>query len=61
MKGKLVSVFPNCRAHAKHETVSYGSNNTYKALRIIGDGYNLYYSVWCTNEHELYDLTVCMR
>lgn len=33
---------------------SYGVNNTYKALRIIGTGYNLYYSVWCTNEHELY-------
>ncbi|KAL2003750.1 hypothetical protein VTN02DRAFT_2386 [Thermoascus thermophilus] len=33
------------------------TNNTYKALRIIGDGYNLYYSVWCSNEHELYDLT----
>lgn len=33
-------------------------NNTYKALRIIGESYNLYYSVWCTNEHELYDLKV---
>jgi arylsulfatase A-like enzyme len=33
-------------------------NNTYKALRIISDSYNLYYSVWCTNEHELYDLKV---
>ncbi|KAJ5619462.1 arylsulfatase [Penicillium lagena] len=32
-------------------------NNTYKALRIKGDGYNLYYSVWCNNEHELYDMT----
>jgi hypothetical protein len=32
-------------------------NNTYKALRIIGEDYNLYYSVWCTNEHELYDLS----
>ncbi|RDW59238.1 arylsulfatase-4 [Coleophoma crateriformis] len=31
-------------------------NNTYKAVRIIGVDYNLYYSVWCTNEHELYDL-----
>ncbi|EPE35025.1 Alkaline phosphatase-like protein [Glarea lozoyensis ATCC 20868] len=31
-------------------------NNTYKALRLIGEGYNLYYSVWCTNEKELYDL-----
>jgi arylsulfatase len=34
------------------------SNNTYKAMRVIGGGYNLFYSVWCTNEHELYDLTV---
>jgi arylsulfatase A-like enzyme len=33
-------------------------NNTYKSLRVIGKGYNLYYSVWCNNEHELYDLNV---
>ena len=33
-------------------------NNTYKAMRVIGDSYNLLYSVWCTNEHELYDMTV---
>lgn len=32
------------------------SNNTYKGLRIIADDYSLYYSVWCTNEHELYDM-----
>ncbi|KAF3762219.1 Arylsulphatase [Cryphonectria parasitica EP155] len=32
-------------------------NNTYKAVRIISDSYNLLYTVWCTNEHELYDLT----
>jgi N-acetylglucosamine-6-sulfatase len=38
--------------------VFYGPNNTYKALRIVGTKYSLYYSVWCTNEHELYDLTV---
>ncbi|KAL2264167.1 hypothetical protein VTK26DRAFT_1285 [Humicola hyalothermophila] len=31
-------------------------NNTYKAVRVIGRGYNLYYAVWCNNEHELYDL-----
>ncbi|CAH0047784.1 unnamed protein product [Clonostachys solani] len=31
-------------------------NNTYKALRVIGEDYNLYYSVWCTNEHELYEM-----
>jgi arylsulfatase A-like enzyme len=33
-------------------------NNTYKALRIISETYNFYYSVWCNNEHELYDLKV---
>ena len=32
-------------------------NNTYKAIRISAPGYNLYYSVWCSNEHELYDMT----
>ncbi|KAI4731989.1 arylsulfatase [Aureobasidium sp. EXF-10728] len=31
-------------------------NNTYKALRLVADDYSLYYSVWCTNEHEFYDL-----
>ncbi|KAI1503558.1 Arylsulphatase [Biscogniauxia marginata] len=31
-------------------------HNTYKAIRISGPGYNLYYSVWCTNERELYDM-----
>ncbi|KAI5917317.1 Arylsulphatase [Camillea tinctor] len=31
--------------------------NTYKALRISGPGYSLYYAVWCTNERELYDMT----
>jgi N-acetylglucosamine-6-sulfatase len=33
---------------------------TYKALRVIGDGYDVFYSAWCTkdgNEHELYDMT----
>ena len=35
------------------------ANNTYKALRVIGAEYNFYYSVWCNNEHELYDLKVC--
>jgi arylsulfatase A-like enzyme len=33
-------------------------NNTYKALRIVSKSWNLYYSVWCTNEHELYDMKV---
>jgi arylsulfatase A-like enzyme len=33
-------------------------NNTYKAIRVIGKDYNLYYSVWCHGEHELYNLKV---
>lgn len=33
-------------------------NNTYKAIRISGPSYNLYYSIWCNNEHELYDMNV---
>lgn len=33
-------------------------HNTYKAVRIFGADYSLYYSVWCNNEHELYDMTV---
>jgi N-acetylglucosamine-6-sulfatase len=31
-------------------------NNTYRSIRLIGPDYNLYYSVWCSNEHELYDM-----
>ncbi|KAK7947993.1 arylsulfatase [Apiospora aurea] len=26
------------------------------ALRLLGEGHDLSYTVWCTNEHELYDL-----
>lgn len=33
-------------------------NNTYKALRVASDSWDLYYSVWCSGEHELYDLKV---
>ncbi|OAL50143.1 Arylsulphatase [Pyrenochaeta sp. DS3sAY3a] len=31
-------------------------NNTYKGLRLIGEDYNIYYSVWCTGDHEYYDM-----
>ncbi|OQD78142.1 hypothetical protein PENDEC_c001G01799 [Penicillium decumbens] len=31
-------------------------NNTYKGVRLISDDYSLYYSVWCTNELEFYNL-----
>jgi N-acetylglucosamine-6-sulfatase len=32
-------------------------NNTYKTVRIVGDEYDLSYTVWCTNDHELYDMS----
>ena len=32
--------------------------NTYKAIRVIGSEYNLYYSVWCGGDHEVYDMMV---
>lgn len=35
----------------------YVGNNSYKALRLVSPQYNLYYSVWCTGEHELYDMS----
>lgn len=44
-------------SEGKHGAVLY-PNHTYKALRVIGDGYNLLYTVWCSGEHELYDLTM---
>ncbi|KAM0289125.1 hypothetical protein ACHAO9_006345 [Fusarium lateritium] len=31
-------------------------NNTYKGVRIVHEDCNLYYSAWCNNEHELYNL-----
>jgi hypothetical protein len=35
-------------------------NNTYKTVRVIGEEYDLAYTVWCTNEHELYDISVSL-
>lgn len=31
-------------------------HNTYKAIRLISPDFNVYYSIWCNNEHELYDM-----
>jgi N-acetylglucosamine-6-sulfatase len=33
-------------------------NNTFKHVRVIGDGYDLAFAVWCTMDHELYDMKV---
>ncbi|KAI4598774.1 hypothetical protein KJ359_002666 [Pestalotiopsis sp. 9143b] len=38
-----------------YDGLSYG-NNTYKHVRVIGDGYNLAFAVWCTMDHELYNM-----
>lgn len=37
---------------------SHLPNNTYKHVRVVGGDYDVAYAVWCTNEHELYDMTV---
>ncbi|KAJ7350002.1 alkaline-phosphatase-like protein [Mycena albidolilacea] len=45
---------------AKDLDKSKFTNNTYKALRIIGNGkntFNLGYIIWCDGDHELYDMT----
>lgn len=34
---------------------NYYPDQTYKALRLIGKGYNFLYTVWCIDAHELYD------
>ena len=39
----------------KYGMIEY-SQNTYKAMRLVSSGFNLQYTVWCTGEHELYDL-----
>ena len=41
---------PNLLTKAKY------FNNTYKALRLQSDDHSLYYSTWCTGEHEFYDM-----
>lgn len=42
-------------SEGNHGSVLY-QNHTYKALRIIGKDYSLLYTIWCSGEHELYDL-----
>ncbi|OZJ06847.1 hypothetical protein BZG36_00041 [Bifiguratus adelaidae] len=37
------------------DIVTY-KNNSYRALRVLAEDYNYFYSTWCTNEHELYEL-----
>ena len=46
-------------SEGKYGSVLY-PNHTYKALRIVGEHYSLLYTVWCSGEHELYDMRVCV-
>ncbi|UNI22456.1 hypothetical protein JDV02_008345 [Purpureocillium takamizusanense] len=32
------------------------TQNTYKTVRVVGGEYDFSYSVWCTSEHELYNI-----
>ena len=45
-------------ADMKTDYLNSSTVNTYKAVRVIGDGYSLYYAVWCDGDHELYDMSV---
>ncbi|KAG2175458.1 hypothetical protein INT43_001105 [Umbelopsis isabellina] len=38
------------------ETLFSPGANTYKTLRIVGPNYDYSYAVWCTGEHELFDI-----
>lgn len=40
----------------KYNNADLMLNNTYKSLRLESKAYSLYYSVWCTNEVEFYDM-----
>ncbi|KAF5253975.1 hypothetical protein FANTH_1157 [Fusarium anthophilum] len=40
------------------DSVIMSDLNTYRGIRLHSKDYNLYYAVHCTNEHELYDMTV---
>lgn len=50
--------FVDANSHSGPDNPPVITNNTYKGLRVHGSGYDLYYAVWCSGEHELYDLTV---
>lgn len=55
----LQSIPEGIYGHYSNMPLQFGmqfQNNTYKGLRLIGNGYNVYYSVWCSNEKELYNL-----
>lgn len=44
-------------SEGKYEQVVH-PNHTYKALRLVGKDYHFLYTLWCSGEHELYDILV---
>ncbi|KAI1367536.1 alkaline-phosphatase-like protein [Xylaria arbuscula] len=52
-----VEYWGNLLTEGEYNRAAFG-HNTYKAIRLYSTEFSLYYSVWCTNEHELYDMTV---
>lgn len=63
--GQPINVWEESSDRAEHVAVEFWNakitdtyNNTYKGLRIEAEKYGFYYSVWCTNEKELYDMRV---
>ncbi|KAJ3066138.1 hypothetical protein HDU98_010542 [Podochytrium sp. JEL0797] len=35
--------------------IPFGEENTYRSVRVVGNGYSYLYTVWCTGLRELYD------
>ncbi|KAI9335268.1 putative arylsulfatase [Obelidium mucronatum] len=41
----------------EYYSIPFAEDNTYRSLRVNGDGYSYLYTVWCTGHRELYDHT----
>lgn len=50
--------FQNDKIEALTTLVAFHTNNTYKAMRIVSPDYDILYTVWCSHEHEVYDMKV---
>ncbi|ORX63469.1 alkaline phosphatase-like protein, partial [Linderina pennispora] len=36
--------------------IEFWNNNLLRAVRLVSKDFNIYYSAWCTREHELYEM-----
>ncbi|KAI1326845.1 Arylsulphatase [Xylariaceae sp. FL0255] len=53
----LVEYWGQTAAEGENQTI-FAPNHTYKGVRVSDGGFDLYYSVWCSNHRELYDMNV---